>query len=268
VGSRVHLGRLNGASLIYRVTPKSEAAIDPLPGNVPPGCWWSPAFPVAVYTHTPQGDMMVNPLPTMEGFEAFSLGARAAHEECRLRVLAHWHNVQSTFPEMQGYRLSWIAPALGMRETYRIAGEAVLTEHDLLQGISRQGHPDIIALADHAMDTHGAGAGRPGCGELTEPYGIPFRCLVPRGFRNLLVACRAASFSAIAASSCRLSRTMMGLGQAAGTAAVLAQRSGVDAASVDWEELRDALRAQHIQLDHPMPPELKTYLAQENGRSS
>jgi hypothetical protein len=50
-------------------------------------------------------------------------------------------------------------------------------------------------------------------------YGIPFRCLVPRGWENLLVAGRCAGFSHIAASSCRLSRTMMALGEAAGLAA-------------------------------------------------
>ena len=39
------------------------------------------------------------------------------------------------------------------------------------------------------------------------------------GFDNLLVAGRGAGFSHIAASSCRLSRTMMSLGHAAGIAA-------------------------------------------------
>jgi len=45
---------------------------------------------------------------------------------------------------------------------------------------------------------------------------------VPKGKANLLVACRGASFSHIAASSCRLSRTIIALGHAAGLAAAQA----------------------------------------------
>jgi len=43
-----------------------------------------------------------------------------------------------------------------------------------------------------------------------------YRCLLPRGVDNLCTAGRAASFSHIAASSCRLCRTMMTPGQGAG----------------------------------------------------
>lgn len=183
---------------------------------------------------------------------------QSAYAECRRRALGHWHHCQTVFPEFQRYRLSWIAPALGVRETCRIRGEYVLTKHDLRAGLPKQTHPDIIALADHAMDTHGAGSR--GTGELAQPYGIPYRCLIPKGFQNLLIACRASSFSSLAASSCRLSRTMMQLGQAAGTAAALALRLGVPLPAVPPAALRQALRAQHVQLDWPMPDELRTYL--------
>ncbi|MGM0494977.1 MAG: FAD-dependent oxidoreductase, partial [Armatimonadota bacterium] len=61
--------------------------------------------------------------------------------------------------------------------------------------------------------------------------------------------------------SCRLSRTMMQLGQAAGTAAALAVGRGVDARDLPAEYLRDALRAQHVQLEWPMPNGLREALA-------
>jgi hypothetical protein len=57
--------------------------------------------------------------------------------------------------------------------------------------------------------------------QMLEAYGVPYRCLIPKGFDNLLVAGRGAGFSHIAASSCRLSRTMMSIGHAAGFAAWL-----------------------------------------------
>ena len=244
---------VNAVSLIYRVTRTRPPDIESLPSGIPAACWWREAFPVTSAAQYPCGDYNMNMLPTMEGDEFLRLEYRAAYAEARRRVLAHWRHNQTIFPEFQHHRLSWIAPALGVRESYRIVGEYVLTQHDLLAGLSGQRHPDIITIADHPMDVHGRG-GR--CRHLPHPYGVPYRCLIPRGFVNLLVACRAASFSAIAASSCRLSRTMMQLGQAAGTAAALAKRLSVALPEVPSDELRQALRAQHVQLDWPLSDEL------------
>jgi hypothetical protein len=154
-----------------------------------------------------------------------------------------------------------MAPALGVRESRRIEGEYVLTEHDLRAGLSGQRHADIVCLADHSMDTHGAHAH--GSGEMAEPYGVPYRTLVPKGLRNLLITSRAASFSSLAASSCRLSRTMIGLGQAGGTAVALARELGVELPDVPPERLREALRRQHVALEHPMPAELRAYVDAE-----
>ena len=114
------------------------------------------------------------------------------------------------------------------------------------------------------MDTHGSSTGRAGCVELAEPYGVPFRCLIPRGFQNLLIASRGASLSSLAASSCRLSRTMMQLGQAAGTAVFVALRAGLSTwEELDYQVLRAQLEAQHVQLHHPLRAELQQYLAEE-----
>ena len=195
----VATSRVNGVTLIYRAEPAETSGVEPLAGGVPAACWWAKKFPVAHVNHYPNGDLNINMLPTMEGEEFMRLGYEAAYAECERRVRAHWQNWQTRFEEFRRYRISWIAPVLGVRETRRIVGEYVLTENDLLVGLSGQKHPDIICLADHMMDTHGSHSGHRG--EMNEPYGIPYRCLVPKGFCNLLVACRAASFTSLAASS-------------------------------------------------------------------
>ncbi|MBI5684017.1 MAG: FAD-dependent oxidoreductase [Verrucomicrobia bacterium] len=253
--------RVNGVTLIYRATPVKKPCIEPLPEGIPAKCWWRKSFVGAHVNHYPNGDLNINMLPTMEGEEFMRLGYTAALAECRRRVRAHWHDWQTRIEEFRGYRLSWIAPALGVRESRRVVGEYVLTENDLLAGLSGQKHADIICLADHMMDTHGGHSKHRG--ELTEPYGVPYRCLIPKGFRNLLVACRAASFSSVAASSCRLSRTMMQLGQAAGTAAALAKELNMDLPAVPADRLRAALRQQHVQLEHPMPDMLRSHVEKE-----
>lgn len=253
--------RVNGVTLCYRVARADTPGIEPLGDGIPAACWWRKSFPWTCMTEYPCGDRNLNALPLMEGGEFLQLGPKAAYAECCRRVRAHWHHLQEGFEEFRGFRLRWVAPALGVRESSRIVGEYVLTELDLMAGMSRQTHPDIIGVADHPMDSHSESGG--GCRGLAEPYGVPFRCLVPKGYQNLLVACRAASFSSLAASSCRLSRTMMQLGQAAGTAIALAQRHGVTLPEVPCDELRARLRDDHALVDWPMPDELVAHLLAE-----
>ena len=66
----------------------------------------------------------------------------------------------------------------------------------------------VIALADHPLDTHGERRVKGAkLKELERPYGISYDCLLPNEYDNLIAASRGASFSYIAASACRLSRT-------------------------------------------------------------
>jgi len=251
---------VNGVTLIYKIMPGHAEAVEPLPADVPSECWWAPHFPPMGCVQYPDLGRNCNMLPTMQGKERLALGDRAAYNECVRRVKAHWHFVQTHWPEFRAYRRTWIAPMLGIRENRRVVCEKMLTETDIRCGISRQADPDIVTIADHALDRHGDGGG---CQELGEPYGVPYRCLIPKGWRNLLVAGRSAGFSSIAASSCRLTRTMMQLGQAAGTAVALAERGNLALPDVSSRELRDDLRRQHVQLEWPLSQELTRHLSVE-----
>ena len=238
---------LNGATLMFRVEPAGTDAIEPLPEGIPEDCWWAKSFPLVFVMTCPSGGYSINMLPTMSGEEAARLGSEKALGECRRRVYAEWHWLQRDYAEFRRYRLKSMAKTLALRETKRVRGEYVLTQHDLIAGLGKQTHPDIIAIADHPMDNHGGGGPT---GELKGPYGIPFRCLLPLGTSNVMVTGRAASFSAIAASSCRLSRTMMQLGEAAGVAAHLAVKSGAPLRALDASEIR-AVMAGKIDLASP-----------------
>jgi hypothetical protein len=240
------VGRWNGVTLIFRITPSIEEAVEALPGDIPAVCWWAERYPYVSIVAYPNGDRNCNMLPTMTGADYLGLGETAAYAECTRRVKAYWHHLQTAYPEFRRYRMKSLAARLGVRETFRICCDYMLNENDLLQGIRKQRHPDVVALSDHMMDSHGA-AGRKS-GELPEPYGIPYRCLLPKGFSNLLVAGRVAGFSSIAASSCRLSRTMMQLGQAAGTAAGLALNESGSFRTIDVGGLKASLIEQNVQL--------------------
>lgn len=243
---------VNAISLIYRVSQNCRQWIVQQEMAFP-ACWWQPEYPCASIAQYPNGDFNINMLPTMAGADLQALGYPAAYQECVRRVQAHWTWLQQQWPDFRQYGISWIAPRLGVREGPRVNGEYILTEHDLLAGISQQPHDDIIAIADHAIDMHGA-TRQPKCGEVREPYGIPFRCLQPKGWDNLLIACRGASFSHIAAASCRLTRTLMQLGQAAGTAIALAMTQHCLPRDVASTALRCSLAQQGVILDYRQLP--------------
>lgn len=242
---------LNAASLLYRVSPQQAEDVQPLPPGVPADCWWAERFPAAAFEQYPCGDLNVNMLPTLPGRLAEQLGPEAALAESRRRVLAHWHHCQSVFPEFRRFALTWIAPLLGVRESRRVVGRKVLTENDVRAGLSRQDPAELVAIADHALDTHGSTTGRAGCRELAEPYGIAYPCLLAADVRNLLIPCRGGSFSSIAASSARISRTLMQLGQAAGNAAALAHNLRCELHEVPPDRLRKTLLDQGVQLTWP-----------------
>ncbi len=232
---------LNNASPCYRVTPLPAgqvAVIEPWPEVVDREI--DELRPVTSIRTYPNGDLNMNPLHLMTGVEALELGERA-RDIAFARARAHWHLLQTRFG-FDRWRLAWMSPALGIRETHRLVGRYVLREQDLDAGLAAQDHEDIVTFADHAIDFHGS---RPSRAVPNGPYGVPFRSLLPKELDNLLVACRGASFSSIGASSCRLSRTMIMLGQAAGTAAAL---FGMDAASAAGGAAARQLR-QQLQTD-------------------
>ena len=120
----------------------------------------------------------------------------------------------------------------------------MLTERDILGGLARQKRDEIIALCDHPLDFHGRGGG----GRSGSLYGIPYHSLVPAGMKNLLAAGRMAGFSALAASSCRLSRTMLQLGEAAGTAAYLSLERREDFPELPPGVVRELLQDGGVEL--------------------
>lgn len=232
---------LNNASLCYRITPINKNESPEIPPK-PEQAELDKIRPVVSIRTYPNGDLNMNPLHTMTGKEAYELGDKAYCVALK-RIQAHWYLLKTQYGfEFERYKNIWISPYLGVRETHRLVGQYVLREQDLNATLAHQPHDDIIAIADHSIDFHGARPSR----ELPGPYGIPFRCLLPRKITNLLVACRGASFSSIGASSCRLSRTMMVLGQAAGTAAAL---FGEHVHAYNATNLRDHLKADGVALD-------------------
>ncbi|HOS43150.1 MAG TPA: FAD-dependent oxidoreductase [Armatimonadota bacterium] len=145
---------------------------------------------------------------------------------------------------------------LGIRETRRITGDYTMTLADFH---ARASFPDEIGRYSYPVDIHAsntdAGSYRQFLEEFTnlrygegESYGIPYRALVPRGLRNVLVAGRCVSTDRYMQSSIRVMPGCYITGQAAGLAAALATDGDVRA--VDVGALQRGLAAMGGYLPH------------------
>jgi len=143
-----------------------------------------------------------------------------------------------------------------IRETRRMMGAYVLRQSDILEDRRKV---DAIFPNSHWIDSHHVerlaldenhfrNEGRI-WKEVTEPYDIPYCSLVPRGEEctNLIVP-GCVSSSHVAFCSVRLESTWMGLGEAAGRAAVLALEDGRDVQTIDVPTLQKALRANGVRI--------------------
>ncbi|MCC6491492.1 MAG: FAD-dependent oxidoreductase [Pirellulales bacterium] len=130
------------------------------------------------------------------------------------------------------------APFLGIRETRRIVGRYVMNRDDVL---SCRHFDDAIAVASYPIDLHRPnddGCTLEWCGDC---YDIPYRSLLPTKVSGLLVAGRCISTTHEAMAAIRVMAPCMAMGEAAGRAARLAVRAGVDPAEVEVRQLQREL---------------------------
>ena len=247
---------LNGLTLCYRITDTGVKQKPYLPAGVR-----EKSCPVsACFDRMPNGDVIINVCGMISGNAVVCMEHSELMQEAQRRVLAHMYQIQRLPPDdpwarasggkgWSTWAISAIAPRIGVRETRRMVSEYVLTENDCVGGLGRQTHKDHVAIADHSIDIHGRG--HLSVPFLRGPFGIPYRCLLPRGMHNLMIASRAAGFSHIASGAVRLQRTLMTLGQAAGNAAAIASKRRIGVAEVDIAELQARLREQRVDMTAP-----------------
>ena len=149
--------------------------------------------------------------------------------------------------------LTATANLLGVRESRRVVGDYVLSMDDFT---ARRSFADEICRNAYHLDLHGNREDEERTHEdwkarvsnilfyaPGESHGIPYRCLTPRGFDNLLVAGRPVSCERTVHSSIRVMPVCLSTGEAAGTAAALAaQMTEPDVHAVPVVQVRQTLR--------------------------
>ncbi|HEY0258136.1 MAG TPA: FAD-dependent oxidoreductase [Candidatus Methylacidiphilales bacterium] len=121
---------------------------------------------------------------------------------------------------------------IGIRESRRIVGDYMLTLDDYL---ARRSFPDEICRNSYFIDVHLSKEEETGSDGMEkdadgrcmkyakgESHGIPYRCLIPQGVENVLVAGRSISCEQIVQGSVRVMPVCLAMGEAAGMAGALA----------------------------------------------
>lgn len=129
------------------------------------------------------------------------------------------------------------ASALGIRESYRIVGDYVLTEDDY---VKRARFEDGIAKGDWYIDVHSVKneEGKEYRFEKGEYYEIPYRSLVTRSVDNLIVVGRCISCTFLMEASVRIQPTLRDIGEIAGEACAYSVKNNIDLNKINGKLFR------------------------------
>lgn len=198
------------------------------------------------------GEYAVNSPTGIQGFDATK--TEHVSQAQALATKQVWRKLELIRKHVDGCQdavLLSIAPQLGLRDSRRIEGDYLLTEDDVLKSVK---FPDGITNGVHPIDLHMKSERFQGRHTVLTPcgdyYQIPYRCMLPKGADNLLVAGRSISATFMAQGSLRVMATCMGMGQAAGTAAALCVPRGLSPRDIKPDELRALLKDQGAYLGH------------------
>ncbi len=180
--------------------------------------------------------------------------------ECRQYILEICDYMKEHFTGMSGIELASIAPEIGFRDSRRIEGLYELTEHDIE---ANKEFEDAIAIYPRIYDMLAPDGSMAGDGKMeghgyeghiyvpvenNRTFRIPYRCLIPKNIDNLLVSGRCISANHVAESSIRGISACTLTGQAAGTAAALANKYQIKPSEVNIKELQSILKAAGVEL--------------------
>lgn len=182
----------------------------------------------------------------VDGTDAWQLSA--AEVDGRRQIVDFVHFLRESAPGFEAAYLLEIAPQVGIRETRRIQGQAVLTEAHVLGCAS---FADSIGVNGWPVEAHVAGDVVFTFADVPHARGynqLPLGMILPRVVDNLLVAGRCASMTQGGQSAARVSGACFAMGEAAGVCAALSASQGWQPQRVASADVQHQLRTQGVWL--------------------
>ncbi|ANE45823.1 FAD-dependent oxidoreductase [Paenibacillus swuensis] len=231
----------------YHKTPFSELKELPLSGVMGYFKHWKEAdLPInrdqVLFFIGPEADEVLVNTTRVQGLDGTNVEDLTEAEEQGRKQVLQVAAFMKTLPGFEKSSISAVGAQIGIRETRRIQGQYTLQAEDVVQGRSFE---DVIARSGYPMDVHDPKEKdvKVAWVEGDGAYDIPYRCLLPQNIENLLAAGRCISTSHEALGTTRLTPSCMATGQAAGAAAGLSVKHGVNPALVNIQELQEVLTA-------------------------
>ncbi len=183
-------------------------------------------------------------------------------------VFSNWSFLKNRSKFKEGYtesKLEWVAYVAGKRESYRLVGDLLLTEQDLIKD---KIYPDGTACSTWTIDLHYPDPKNtknfPGaefksiCKHIAiYPYPSPYRCFYSKSIDNLFMAGRNISVTHVALGTIRVMRTTGMMGEVVGMAASLCVKNSCEPRAIYKEHLSELkkLMKNGVGLGGKQPPQ-------------
>jgi putative pyridine nucleotide-disulfide oxidoreductase len=165
------------------------------------------------------------------------------------------------------YKLEWVAYVAGKRESRRLLGDYILSEHDLSKVVD---HEDASFPTSWSIDLHYPDSVNsihfPGneFKAITKqmvlyPHTVPYRCLYSRNIDNLFMAGRNISVTHVALGAIRVMRTTGMMGEVVGMAASLCKQFNTTPRGVYQYHLKDLKELMKKGVGNPNLPNNQKY---------
>ncbi|NJL32343.1 MAG: FAD-dependent oxidoreductase [Phycisphaerales bacterium] len=185
-----------------------------------------------------------DPGMTIVNFDAGWCDATDAQDLTRARMVGLLHYLKDHYTNLE--RPTYLAPAIGLRQSRQVVTDHVLSLDDLVIG---RRFEDVIGYSGCHYDNHAVDYDQESDEALfwiwlnrnwRNPVAaqMPYRMLLPKGLDNVWIASRCAGVSQDAHHSLRMQRDMQRIGEAAGIAAALCATAGTGSRLVNHAELK------------------------------
>lgn len=213
------------------------------------GRYTAPGDLIFYVTRPRKGEVVFNTthIGRVDGTNAEDL--TRAEIEGRRQMMSVLGFIREYVPGFENAFIARSAAHVGIRETRRIDGEYRFCARDVVEGHK---FADAVCRLAYPVDVHkGEGEGYTRDEEfVTGPqvpppgdwYEVPYRCLIPRGVDNVLVAGRCVSSTQAGHGAIRIMPCCAAMGEAAGTAAAISLEAGSKPSEIDPAVLTERLR--------------------------
>lgn len=165
--------------------------------------------------------------------------------ESRKQIIEVLEFIKENVPGTKNCYVSNISPMMGIRDGRRIVGEYTLTIDDLENRIDFE---DTIAIGCYPMDIHDPITNSVIWKVLPGIYHIPYRSVIPKNSRRILVAGKCISADKKAFGAIRVMPIMMNIGESSGYAVSYALKNNLTIDKVNGSILRSYLREKNINI--------------------